>query len=146
MTLEDIFVLASLAVLPAWFLLLVFPNGKRVQTLVYKAWIPILLGAAYAGLLSGTATTGSAGGGFDSLEAVMRLFDDPTVALAGWIHYLVFDLFVGAWEVRDGQRRGLPRIWVAPCVLLTFSMGPLGLLAYLMVRGVAVGTLTLDES
>jgi hypothetical protein len=143
LTLEEIFVLANLAVLPAWFLLLVFPGGKRVQTLVHKAWIPILLGAAYAGLLSGTTTTG---GGFDSLEAVMRLFDDPTVVLAGWIHYLVFDLFVGAWEVRDGQRRGLSRIWVAPCVLLTFSMGPLGLLAYLIVRGLAVGTLTLDES
>ncbi len=54
--------------------------------------------------------------------------------LAGWLHYLAFDLFVGAWEVRDASTHGVPHVLVVPCLLLTFLLGPIGLLAYHAVR------------
>ncbi len=43
-------------------------------------------------------------GGFGSLAEVALLFSNPHILLAGWIHYLAFDLFIGGWEVRDAQR------------------------------------------
>ena len=56
------------------------------------------------------------------------LFTSPHAVLAGWIHYLAFDLFVGAWEVRDARRHGLSHWMVVPCLALTLMLGPFGLL------------------
>ena len=65
---------------------------------------------------------------------VMRLFTNQWVVLAGWIHYLAFDLFVGGWEVRDSQARGISHWFVIPCLILTFLLGPIGFLLYHIVR------------
>jgi hypothetical protein len=74
------------------------------------------------------------GGGFNSLAQVAVLFSSPYALLAGWIHYLAFDLFTGAWEARDAARLGISRWAVAPCLLLTFLFGPLGLSLYLLLK------------
>jgi hypothetical protein len=73
-------------------------------------------------------------GGFSSLAAVAELFSNQWLLLAGWVHYLAFDLFVGTWETRDAVARGLSRWIVAPCLLLTFLFGPIGWLAYHVAR------------
>ena len=52
----------------------------------------------------------------------------------GWIHYLVFDLFVGAWIGRDAIRRAIPHWMVVPCLVVTLFIGPVGLLLYFLVR------------
>ncbi len=57
-----------------------------------------------------------------------RLFENPYLLLAGWVHFLAFDLLVGAWEVRDARRVGITHLLVVPCLLLTFMAGPVGLL------------------
>jgi len=54
--------------------------------------------------------------------------------LAGWVHYLAFDLFVGSWEARDALSHRIPHLAVIPCLLLTFLFGPAGLLLYLLLR------------
>ena len=69
----------------------------------------------------------------------MKLFRNEWLVLAGWIHYLAFDLFVGAWEVRDSQDRGISHFLVIPCLLLTFFLGPIGLLLYFTVRSIISG-------
>lgn len=84
-------------------------------------------------------------GSFSSLEGVMTFFQDPWLATAGWIHYLAFDLFVGAWELRDAQRRGINHLLVVPCLVITFLAGPAGLLLYFIVRGVSKRTFTMAE-
>ncbi len=64
------------------------------------------------------------------------LFGNPWLLLAGWIHYLAFDLLIGSWEVRDARDRGIPHLLLVPCLMLTFLFGPAGWLAYLGVRSV----------
>jgi len=54
--------------------------------------------------------------------------------LAGWVHYLVLDLWVGSWEVEDAGRHAAPHALLLPCLVLTFLSGPVGLLAYLLLR------------
>jgi hypothetical protein len=62
------------------------------------------------------------------------------------VHYLAFDLFIGAWEVRDSQRMKIPHLLVVPCLLLTFVFGPVGLLMYLTLRGIRRRRFVIEES
>lgn len=127
---ESLFSAANSSVLPCWLLLLAAPSWKWTQR-ICTLYVPLTLGCLYAWLLSG----GLGEGDFSSLNGVMALFREPRAVFAGWVHYLVFDLFTGAWEARDARELGLPRWAVAPCQVLTFLFGPLGLLAYLLLRG-----------
>jgi hypothetical protein len=142
-TAEALFSLASAAVLPGWALLVLVPRWKWTARLVGPVLIPVPLSLLYLYLLA--THWASVQGAFGSLATVRRLFDDPAVLLAGWVHYLVFDLFVGSWEVRDAQRLALPHLLVVPCLLLTLLFGPVGFLSYLVVRGSFRRRLRIDE-
>ena len=76
----------------------------------------------------------NSGDGLTSLGGIITAFQNPVVALIGWVHYLAFDMFVGAWEVQDAQAQGLSHWYVVPCLLGTFMAGPIGLLLYVIIR------------
>jgi hypothetical protein len=78
-------------------------------------------------------TLRGAEGGFSTLSGVASLFANPWLLLAGWVHYLAFDLLVGTWEARDARERGLPHLLLVPCLVLTFLLGPAGWLLYMTV-------------
>jgi hypothetical protein len=128
---ESLFQVLNMAALAAW-LPLVFLPRRRWANAILPVAVPALLGAVYVVLLA-VSMPGSEGG-FGSLAGVRTLFDDPRALLAGWTHYLAFDLFIGGWEVRDAQERGVPHLLVVPCLALTFLVGPAGLLLYLGIR------------
>lgn len=145
MTPESLFAVCNYGVLPAWILLAVAPTWTWTRRIVHGIWIPILLGTVYLSvLLTGPATPPE--GGFTSLAGVMALFTSSRFALVGWVHYLVFDLFIGAWAVRDARRREIPHGFVVPCLFLTLMFGPIGLLAYLVLRLVLRREISLDET
>lgn len=145
MTPDTIFAICNNGVLPAWLLLAFAPSWSWTQRIVHQLWIPVLLGCVYLGVFL-TSPGFPAGGGFSSLDGVMTLFTSPHFALVGWVHYLVFDLFIGAWEVRDARRRGIPHWFVVPCLALTLMLGPIGLLAYLVLRFGLKQEVSLEES
>ena len=134
MPLEALFSIANLAAMAGWLLLAAAPGWRRTQQIA-GLLLPLALAVAYIALLA--AFWGRAEGGFGSLEGVATLFETPGLLLAGWVHYLAFDLFVGAWEVRDARARGVRHVFVLPCLLLTFLFGPAGFAAYLAVRRAA---------
>ncbi len=76
----------------------------------------------------------SAPGGFDSLAHVQLLFTSPWAALAGWVHYLAFDLFIGAWIARAVTDRGVTRLVLVLLLPLTFLFGPIGLAGFFISR------------
>lgn len=141
---DQVFLICNNGVLPAWLLLAVAPGWRWTQRIVHAVWIPLLLGVVY--IWAFVANPQPAEGGFGSLEGVMQLFQSPHVVLAGWVHYLVFDLFVGAWEVRDARRRGIHHAWVVPCLAVTLMLGPVGLLLYLTLRLALTRETSLDEA
>lgn len=132
MTPEQIFSLSSPMALLGWAALLAAPLAPRAAQVVAGAAVPLLLSLAYAGLV--LAFWSEAPGGFGSLAEVQALFTHPQIALAGWLHYLAFDLFVGAWEVRTARAEAIPHWAVIPCLALTFLFGPAGLLAFAILR------------
>ena len=145
-TADTLFSICTYGVLPAWLLLVVLPGWRGTQLVVHAAWIPVLLGLAYALAIVQGFGGAPEGAGFSSLEAVMLTFTQPWAACAGWIHYLAFDLFIGAWEVRDARRHGIHHGLVVVCLALTLMFGPVGLLAYLGLRWVRVGGPSLEET
>lgn len=134
MTAEGMFSLANVLAIGGWLLLIIAPRSRRATTIAGTV-IPLLLSGAYLGLLA--FHWSDSRGGFSTLQAVGELFSNPWLLLAGWVHYLAFDVFVGTWETRDAVEHGLSRWLVTPCLLLTFLFGPIGLLAYHAVRKTA---------
>ena len=135
MSLDQLFWIAHIPAVIGWITLLAAPIvGRRAVTIARGA--AILLALTYLSLflahpdgLKGLATD-------YSLAGIGTLFGDPRVLLLGWVHYLAFDLWVASWEAEAGREAGLPHLFVAPCMLLTFMLGPLGLLLFLLVRAV----------
>lgn len=138
-----LFQYANLLAMLGWLLLLLSPYLKAVRPIAQKGLVPVLLGLLYLYLI--VAYFGQAEGDFSSLAGVRQLFASDYAVLTGWVHYLAFDLWVGAWELEDAQRRRIPFWAVLPCLLLTFMFGPVGLLAYLAVRGGFTKSLSHDS-
>jgi hypothetical protein len=143
MTADQVFSVANDVALLGWLLLVVLGPRRWVAPLVTGAILPLLFGILYAGLFAGHFRD-TPGGGFGSLTQVATLFSNHWLLLAGWIHYLAFDLFIGSWEVRDARRNGIAHWMVIPCLILTFMLGPAGLLLYLILRLAKVRSLRLD--
>ena len=122
-------------VFPAWILLIVLPTAKITRAAVHSMLWPVLMGSIYAVLLVAAIGFGVAhpDAGF-SYTGVSALFDHPNGLLIGWSHYLVFDLFVGAWIARDAQRLEIAHWKTIPCLLGSFLFGPVGLLLYAILR------------
>lgn len=133
MTPEIIFKFASTTALLSWILLAVLGRRPWISRLVTAAIVPASLGVTYAVILA--SHFGGSKGNFNTLAGVAELFSDPWLLLAGWIHYLAFDLFIGSWQVRDAVEHHISHWLVIPCLFLTFMFGPVGLLAYLALRG-----------
>lgn len=127
--------LINALVVPAWALLLVLPRSPITKALVHSMLWPVLMGSIYATLLIASLAFGQAHPDADfSFTGVQALFDHPNGVLVGWTHFLVFDLFVGAWIARDAQRQEISHIVTVPCLLAAFLFGPVGLLLYAVIR------------
>jgi hypothetical protein len=137
MTATRVFQLLNLLVLPWWLLFLVAPRSRMAVRAASHAAVFVALCLLYVALLGAAwaAKTGEAGFAFEGLRAALAT---PRGFLAGWSHYLAFDLFVGAWIVREASRLGIePR----PYLFFTLVAGPLGLGGFLLRRWLRLRTL-----
>lgn len=128
--------LINLSVMPAWALLIFAPRWTWTDRLIHSGLYPVILGLAYIGFMAGALLwgTNSEPVSFSTVEGIAAIFTHPFGVLTAWVHYLVFDLFVGMWEARDARRRGMSHWALVPCLLLTFMAGPVGLLLYFVLR------------
>lgn len=125
----QLFQYANTTALLSWIALVILP--RRVAP-VLRFVIPALFAVLYIWALSSAPKNPD--GGFGSLVQVKALFTQDRAVLAGWVHYLAFDFFIGCWEVMDARERGISHLLVVPCLFLTFMFGPVGLLLYFGVR------------
>lgn len=132
MTPDLIFQYSTWLAMAGWIIIIIAPFTIVTTKFVKWGLIPILLSVIYAYLV--IRYFGAAEGGFDSLDQVALLFQNKHALLAGWIHYLAFDLWIGCWEVEDAEKRGFSRWFVIPCLFLTLMYGPVGMLTYILLR------------
>lgn len=136
---DRIFALANVAALATWLVLLTSLAWARLRPAAQRLagrFVPAAFALLY-GVLLASHWGAAEGGGFGSAAEVAALFAVPGLLVAGWTHYLAFDLFVGAWIAGEGLRRGLSPWLLAPCLVVTFLAGPLGFLLYLGLAAIA---------
>lgn len=126
-----LFRLCNIAALASWVMLVVAPRWKLVPHII--RWGVMTLMAVLYSVLIAVYFFRVEGGGFSSLAAVQALFTSREVALAGWVHYLAFDLFVGLWIAEKADELGIARIVQAPVLVTTFMFGPLGFVMFQVV-------------
>lgn len=132
MNADAVFTVANVAVLPVWLLLAAAPRWRVTEVLAGSCAVSLAIAAVYAAVMA--IAWPDAQGDMGSLAGIVQLFEQPRVALAGWLHYLAFDLFIGGWEVRNARRLGISHLYVVPCLFFTLMAGPVGLLLYFIVR------------
>ncbi|QJR36509.1 ABA4-like family protein [Gemmatimonas groenlandica] len=125
----QLFQYANTTALVSWIVLVVQPK-RTAPTLRFV--VPLAMAVLYIWALS--TAPANPDGGFGSLAQVKALFTQDRAVLAGWVHYLAFDFFIGCWMVMDAAERGIKHLLVVPCMLLTFMFGPVGLLLYVGLR------------
>lgn len=135
--LETLFSAFTTTASVSWVVLILLPRAKALRRLVQVLAVGGLC-VAYTVLIQ-LYFFSVPGGGFGSLAEVQRLFELPEVALAGWIHYLAFDLFAGLWIAQRADAMGLSRWLQAPVLLVTFMFGPIGLLLFALTAAARWG-------
>jgi hypothetical protein len=137
MTAAQVFIVANLFALAGWVILVIAIALQRSwlrDTVAGTVW-PVLLSVLYV-VVSGLGW-GTSGGGFLSLEAVREHLSGDWPMLAAWVHYLSFDLFIGARIAAETERAQLPRRVLVPVLPLTYLYGPAGLLLFYILRQAA---------
>lgn len=129
---ETLFQICNTAAAIGWLVMAVAPRWSWTRTLILSGLYPLLLSLVYLVII--VTTFGGSEGDFNSLAGVSKLFENPYALTAGWIHYLAFDMFIGAWEVSDSQKHQIAHWKIIPCLVLTFLFGPIGLVAYFLIR------------
>jgi hypothetical protein len=134
--LDQLFRIASTVVLVGWVALAFAPYRRGAAVVVARLVAAVLCGG-YAVLVAWSIARGPglpSGASFMTLNGISSLFSSRQALLAGWVHYLAFDLWAGAWEVEDAARARVPHWLLLVCLVLTFLAGPVGLLLYLLVK------------
>jgi hypothetical protein len=132
MTPDQIFAIANPLAVVCWILLALLPNRRWVTEGLTGVVVPAIFAVAYTAIA--IVVMPRASGNFSTLAGVSALFANPWLLLAGWLHYLAFDLLIGTWEARDSVARGVPRWLLIPCLFLTLMFGPMGWLLYMAIR------------
>jgi len=130
MLLDNLFNAANLFVLPFWTLMIFLPNWGITRR-VMASFLPFVALAGLYLYLFITALDPETAHAFTStqLADIAQLFSEPKIAAAGWVHFLVMDLFVGRWIYLEGQRTG---VWTLHSLALCLFAGPMGLLSHVL--------------
>ena len=136
-----VFAATNLLAVAGWLLLAAAPRKPAVHSLIMYLGVGVLCltyTVAFALFLSGAVdpvrVAGAGEPGFGSIAGVRALFASDGGVVIGWTHYLAFDLFTGLWIAADADNKKFGRLVQLPFLLATFIAGPVGLLAWLIVR------------
>jgi hypothetical protein len=129
---DDAFARAGQLAMLGWAALILLPRWRGMSAALAGRIIPALLSLGYAVLIA--VHWHDARGGFSSLDSVAALFASKPLLLAGWVHYLAFDLVLGNWILRRSQAEGIPHWLMLPILPLTFLFGPFGFVTYLLLE------------
>ena len=135
MTASQVFSFANMLVMPMWLLMIFLPKWKVTRFLTDYKVIPIVLSVVYAIYIILAIKIGG-WMDFGSLSSVMALFTEENAVLAGWVHYLAFDLLVGMWMLEQNRQLQIHPVLMAPCLLGAFMFGPIGFLLFMIIKSV----------
>ena len=133
MTPTQVFSIAGMITIPMWILMMFLPKWKVTNYLVSFKVIPLILSFIYVVYIFQTIKINGMPD-FGNFDSVMKLFTEEKAILAGWIHYLTFDLIIGMWILNASKKLNIHQLIMAPCLLATFMFGPIGFILFFIIK------------
>ena len=135
---EMIYLWLNFGVLPFWFMLLFFPQTKICRIFVTSVFPILVLATIDLYLIFEISKNGfNFFEGFNlylGIDELLNLFSDENYIILFWIHFLTINLFCGSWIVKDYQKINMPKSLAFIPIVLTYFMGPVGLVVYWFIR------------
>ena len=137
-TIETLYMWINLGVLPFWFILIVFPQSHLSRIFVTSIFPFFILSGVYIFILYKSYLIGyDFDGNFSlylGLSELSRLFEDQLYIMIFWTHFIAINLFIGGWIVKDSQKFSINKVLMAVPLIVTYLIGPLGLILYWIIR------------
>ena len=137
-TIEILYFWVNLGVLPLWFILIFFPQSQLCKYFVTSIFPIFILSGSYIFMLyKSYLNSYDFIGNFNlyfGINNLSDLFSDNSYLMIFWIHFISINLFAGGWIVRDSQKFSINKILLILPLLVTYLIGPLGLLIYWLIR------------
>ena len=138
LTIEMLYLWVNLGVLPLWFILIFFPQSQLCKYFVTSIFPIFILSGSYIFMLyKSYLNSYDFIGNFNlyfGINNLSDLFSDNSYLMIFWIHFISINLFAGGWIVRDSQKFSINKILLILPLLVTYLIGPLGLLIYWLIR------------
>jgi len=137
-TIEILYYWVNLGILPFWLILIFFPNSNLSRYFVTSIFPIFILAGAYIFILYKSYLNS-----FDfmnnfslylGIDQLADLFKDKSYLMMFWIHFIAINLFTGGWIVKDSQKFYINRILLTIPLIITYLIGPIGLLFYWLLR------------
>ena len=137
-TIETLYIWVNLGELPFWLILVFFPTSNLSKYFVTSIFPIILLSGSYVFALYKSYL-----GSYDflsnfelylSISNLSNLFTSDLFLMMFWIHFVSINLFVGGWIVKDSQKFLINKYLTALPLIITYLIGPLGILIYWLIR------------
>ena len=137
-TLDILYYWVNLGVLPFWLILIFFPTSSLCRYFVTSIFPIFILSGAYIFLLYKSYLNSY---DFESnfslymgIDDTTDLFSNKNFLMMFWIHFISINLFTGGWIVKDSQKFVINRFLISIPLIITYLIGPLGLLTYWLIR------------
>ena len=137
-TIEMLYYWVNLGVLPFWIILIFFPQSNLSRYFVTSI-IPIfLLAGTYIFILYKSYLSS-----YDfinnfslylGIQNLSELFENELYLMMFWTHFIAINLFTGGWIVKDSQKFNINKFLIAVPLIVTYLIGPIGLLFYWLIR------------
>lgn len=130
LNLSSLFNIANFYVLPFWTLMILLPRWGITKKVMESFLLFLPLIGLYIYLFATSLDPQSADVWSNpNLNALTTLFSQETVMFAGWVHFLVIDLFVGRYIYLAGEEKKVP---TTHSLILCLFAGPIGLLSHII--------------
>ena len=137
-TIEILYYWVNLGVLPFWLILIFFPQSNLSRYFITSIFPFVVLAGTYIFVLyKSYLNSYDFNNNFSlylSLENLSDLFSDKSYLMLFWIHFISINLFVGGWIVKDSYKFSINKILIAIPLIITYFIGPIGLLIYWFLR------------
>ena len=137
-TVEMTYLWINVGVIPFWLILFFFPQSRICGIFVTSIFPFLILASLYIYLIYYFFNSGydfdqnfSLYLGFFELK---DLFENDSFLILFWVHFLSINLFCGAWITRDSQKLFISKYLIFFPLLLTYFIGPVGILLYWLIR------------
>ena len=137
-TVEMIYLWLNVGVIPFWLILLFFPQSKICGIFITSIFPYLILGSIYIYLIYYFYNSG-----YDFIEnfslylgffELRDLFENEAFLILFWAHFLSINLFCGSWITRDSQKLFISKYLIFFPLLLTYFIGPFGILLYWLIK------------